>query len=201
MEELLEKIKKLDIDEDKNYIYYDELENKSGKRYEHIINNNIDISDFSSHSPSCSKLYDVLINLNISNKDSILDIGSGKGYALFIFSLFDFNEICGVEINKTDNDICKKNLEKLDLNKKIKIINDDILNFKKFNSYNYFYFYNPFGEEIFRKIINILSKIKNITIIYKNVHKNDILILSENNLHVYDMVEGDGRDYYIFRNF
>ena len=94
-----------------NYIYYNEIENKKGSRYDMIIQNKLDINHFSTHSPSCLKVFDLFTQLKITKKDSILDIGSGKGFALIIASLFDFNNIKGIEISTKDYNICKKNLE------------------------------------------------------------------------------------------
>ena len=201
MEDLIQRINKLNIDvsENKDYIYYSEIANKKGDRYNYILNNNIDINNFSSHSPSCSNLYNVLETLEINDNDSILDIGSGKGYALFIFTLFNFKKIGGVEINKIDYDICQENINKLELNNKISIINSDILEFNNFSDYNYFYFYNPFNEEIFNKIIEIISKLNNSPIIiYKNIHEKDIKILEKNNFNLSKIIKGEERDYYIY---
>ena len=201
MEELMQKINKLNINvsENKDYIYYNEIANKEGIRYNYIVNNNIDINNFSSHSPSCSNLYNVLETLGINENDSILDIGSGKGFALFIFTLFNFKKIGGVEINKIDYDICQENINKLELNNKISIINSDILEFNNFSDYNYFYFYNPFNEEIFNKIIQIISKLNNSPIIiYKNIHEKDIKILEKNNFKLNKIIKGKERNYFIY---
>ena len=78
---------------DEKYIYFEEKENKKGKRYEYLLENKIDISQYSNHSPSCSKLYDLLEKMQISENDRIIDVGSGKGYALAIMNLFKFSKI------------------------------------------------------------------------------------------------------------
>jgi len=190
----------ININENKNYIYYNEIINKNGDRYNYLLNNNISLDNFSSHSPSCLNLYNVFDSLNITDNDSILDIGSGKGFALFIFTLFKFKKIGGVEINKIDYDICKENINKLGLTDKISIINSDILEFNNFDDYNYFYFFNPFNEEIFSKIIETISNLGNSsTIIYKNIHEKDIEILERHHFFLYKIIKGEERDYYVYK--
>jgi 16S rRNA G966 N2-methylase RsmD len=201
MDLLLKNIQNLNINinENKNYIYYNEIINKNGERYNYLINNNISLDNFSSHSPSCLNLYNVFDCLNITENDSILDIGSGKGFALFIFTLFKFKKIGGIEINKIDYDICQENINKLELNNRISIINSDILEFNNFSDYNYFYFYNPFNEEIFNKIVETISNLNNSpTIIYKNIHEQDIAILEKNNFNLSKIIKGEERDYHIY---
>jgi predicted RNA methylase len=192
----------IDFDQkiDKKYIFFNEFSNKKGSRYDSIINNNLNINDYSTHSPSCVKLYDVLLNENITNNDSIIDIGSGKGFALSIFSLFNFKKITGIEISQQDHLICEKNMTKLNIYNKVNIINDNILNFKDYNDYNYFYFYNPFGVELFENIINnIINCNKNITIIYKNIHEEELCILNKYKFTLYKKYPGLDREYYIFK--
>lgn len=203
MENIKEIINDIRLDfgfDEKNYIFYNELITKKGKRYDYINKNNIDITLYSSHSPSCETLFEVLNQMNISETDSILDIGSGKGFALVIFSLFNFKNITGVEINKKDYDICLNNLNILKLEKKINLINDDIFKFDEINQYNYFYFYNPFDCQVFDKIISkIISFCKdNIKIIYKNIHSEEEVILKKYNFVIIKKISGKDRDYYVY---
>lgn len=201
MEVLIKKIceKKIDFSTDKNYIYFNELNEKNGERYNHIITNNLNLNNYSSHSPSCNSLYNVLEKLNIDKTCSILDIGSGRGFALLIFSLFNFNKISGVEICEDDYNICLENLNKLNLKDKIDIFNDNILSFKFFSKYNYFYFYNPFNSEIFEIVVKQLPEKS--TVIYKNIHDLDIEVLKKFNFVLFCTISGEERDYLIFKNF
>lgn len=182
------------------YIYYQELSSKNGKRYEYIMNSNDDINAYSSHSPSCSTLYEVISQLNITEKDSIIDIGSGKGFAMVIFSLFNFSNITGIEINSVDYEVCLKNILELQLEKKLNTINDDCLNFNEFNKYNYFYFYNPFNSEVFDKLINKIVNCCNhkIRLIYKNIHDDEKEILRKNNFVLIKEIVGKDRSYKIY---
>lgn len=49
----------------------------------------------------------------ITNNDSIIDIGCGKGKMLTFFYKYNFKRICGLEYVKESVDIAKKNLKRL----------------------------------------------------------------------------------------
>ena len=183
-----------------NYIFYDELVSKKGQKYEYIQKNNIDINTYSSHSPSCCSIYEVIKGLDIKNTDSILDIGSGKGFALVIFSLFDFKTITGVEINENDYLISLNNLEKLNIHQRVNVKNQDIIHFPNLDEYNHFYFYNPFGSSMFNEIITkIVFYCKSgFKIIYKNIHCEEETILLKHNIFLSKKICGNDRDYYIY---
>lgn len=189
-------IKKLDFNDNKKYIYYEELTHGVGNRYNEIIINNENINDYSYHSPSCYKLYDVLSKLKITDSDSIVDIGSGKGFALTLMNLFPFDKICGIEISTRCHDICKNNLKLLNIDR-INLLNIDIMNFNEYNSYNYFYFYNPFSSEIFEKVVTNISKLHS-KIIYKNIHKDEIEILQKHGWKFLNEFSGFERNYQMY---
>jgi len=187
----------LNFGDDKGiYIYFDELENKKGNRYNYIIEH--DIKDYSYHSPSCFKLYNLLSSLNITTKDKIIDIGSGRGFALCIFKLFNFSKISGIETSLNDINICKNNLNILNI-KDVDILNINALNFNNHKDYNFFYFYNPFDNIIFEKFISNINH--DATIIYKNIHELDMRVLKQYNFILFKIFKGEGRDYYIYKNY
>ena len=186
----------LDFDDNNTkYIFYEEYINKKGKKYDYYKLNNI--NNISFYSPSCNKLYDLLKKIQTKNK-KIIDIGCGKGYALYIFSLFDFEKISGIEIDEKLVLICKKNF--LLLNKKnISIIHDNILNLENINNYDIYYFYNPFNSNIFEKIIKKIKYDREIIIIYKNIHIEEKLILSKYKFNNIMEFKGNLRNYYIYK--
>jgi len=188
---------KLNFNDNKKYIFLNEFKNKNGNRYNDIINNNKNINDYSTHSPSCFELYNVLNNLNINNNNSIIDIGSGKGFALTIFNLFPFKNITGIELSKKDIDICNNNLELLNI-KNINVIYQDALEFEYYNNYSYLYFYNPFSYDIFEKIIQKIDNI-NIKIIYNNIHEEEKNVLNKYNYILVKEEKGILRNYYIYQ--
>jgi hypothetical protein len=189
---------KLNFSENKKYIYYNELLNKEGLRYDKIkFDKKDNIDNYSSHSPSCTLLYNVLTKLNISNNDSIIDIGSGKGFALTIMNLFPFKKILGVEITSNDFNISNKNFEILNITN-IQTQNIDINNFNDYSNFNYYYFYNPFSEIIFENIIKNINS--NSYVIYKNIHEAEKTILSKYNFKLFFDEKGFERNYYIYKN-
>jgi hypothetical protein len=187
------------LDEKKKYIFYNELEEKNGQKYNEIIKNNMDINEYSSHSPSCTHLYTMLKTLNIKNTDKILDIGSGLGFALVIFNLFPFLKIDGVEISVKYAEISQKNLNLLSINN-IHIFNIDALKFNNYNDYSYLYFYNPFGKDIFEEIIKRIEN-KDTKIIYMNIHDDEIYILEKYNFRLIKKINGNDRDYFIYDRY
>jgi 16S rRNA G527 N7-methylase RsmG len=183
-------------DTNKKYIFYNEILEKNGKKYNSIIEKKEDLNNYSTHSPSCSKLYNVLDKLNIDNSDSIIDIGSGRGFALSIMNLFPFKKIAGVEISKKDFDICMDNLKALDINN-VKVKNININDFNDYNSFNYFYFFQPFKGEFFEGVIKNITK-KGSIVIYKNLHDFEKSILKKYKFEFVLEEKGNERNYYVF---
>lgn len=179
----LETCENLDFFSNKKYIFYNELENKIGNRYNEAKNN---ITIYDTYSCSPDTIENILNSLNINNTDSILDIGSGRGFFMILCYMFPFKKIGGIEISKRDSDISLNNFNLLNINMdRINIINDDVLNFNNYDEYNYFYFYNPFGAEIFEKILLKISKIKNANILYLNIHNEEKNIIEKYNFKLH----------------
>ena len=122
----------------------------------------------------------ILKDMKINSNDSILDIGCGKGAALYKFSKY-FKNIYGVEFNKDIYNICCENMDKLNIH--ANIVNDDIDNYIIPDNVNYIFMFNPFSGETMK---NTISKIKSGTIlIYHNplcenmLYKNNFVELKE----------------------
>ena len=183
--------------EESKYIYYDDYINKSGNRYNEIIDNNL---KFDTHSTSCGILDEVLKKLNelysINKNDSILDVGCGEGYCFKYFNNYNFGKIHGIEVCKKTFDKCINNLKlNYSNNKKFEVLNLSAQEFKNFDNYNYFYFYNPFNTEIFENFIkNIINK--NSIIIYYNIHKKEKETLQKYNFKFIFNILGITNRYY-----
>ena len=116
----------------------------------------------------------------ITNNDSIIDIGCGKGKMLYFFSKFPFKNINGLEYENNIAEIARYNLKKLNINNSRIFISDAKI-FNDYDEYNYFYMFNPFGGDIFsscaRNIKQSVSrKPRKIRLIYHNPVYHDILI-------------------------
>jgi SAM-dependent methyltransferase len=106
-----------------------------------------------------SYLKRALKKLKITEHDSIVDIGCGKGDALRLFCQFEFNKITGIEYSQNLAKIANSNFSKKKFVKKnIEIVNIDAQVFEEYSSYNMFYLYNPFDDVILN---NVLEKIIN----------------------------------------
>jgi|688.fasta_scaffold355716_2 SAM-dependent methyltransferase len=124
-------------------------------------------------SPSGGRhLYRLLKDLNITNRDKILDIGCGKGSAIKTMLKFNFSKIIGIEISKYLCCVAKKNFLNVET-KRLKIININAEKYLGYGKVNYYYLYNPFPKSVMKKVIaNILSQnftnTKILNIIYNN---------------------------------
>jgi len=132
-------------------------------------------------SPSGNKyLTHLLDDLNITEKDSILDIGSGKGSAMQTMLKFPFFKVDGVELSNYLSVVATQNFKKLGIERS-HVFNCDATSFKNYGNYNIFYLYNPFPSEIMFKVIKNISRSvkdtkKEIRLIYNNPVCHDVIV-------------------------
>lgn len=150
--------------------------------------------DFGGYIPDCAKLGtdssycngyessypmpEILEYLNIKEGDKLLDVGSGKGYAIYVFSQFPFSALHGVELSESLADISRKNFSKLFPNDgRFKVFTENALTFSRLDDYNYIYLYNPFPREVIGQFVENLKQSvlrrggEKITVIYQNPQK------------------------------
>lgn len=118
-----------------------------------------------------------LNSCNIRTSDRIIDIGCGKGGMLCEFSTFEFGKISGLEFSEELCFIAKSNLKKLGIT--ANIICEDALIYNNYDEYNFFYMYNPFGEEIMQNVVRYIKESiertpRKIHIIYTNPSYGDL---------------------------
>jgi SAM-dependent methyltransferase len=132
-------------------------------------------------SPSWNKyLVRLLKDLHISNQDTVLDIGCGKGSAMLAMLKFPFARVDGIELSKEISEIAIRNLTKLK-KQRWQVINGDAITYKDYNAYSMLYLYNPFPEEIMRQVVaNIHSSIsgreQEMLIIYNNPVCHEVIV-------------------------
>lgn len=115
--------------------------------------------------------------LHISEKQSLLDVGCGKGFAMHLFSKFPFYRIDGIETNHELAIIAKKNLEKLHPgDSRFSIYELDARDFLNYAEYDVLYLFNPFDEIIISDICKKMGKKYPSRIIYQMPHYIDIFI-------------------------
>lgn len=122
----------------------------------------------------------VLKNFEIKPTDSIIDIGCGKGQVLLKFEKYGFGNVAGIELTKKLFVIATKNMEKLKKGN-ILIFNTNAVEFQDYGRYNYFYFYNPFMEDIMKLVMakienSLLEYPRKIVVIYKNPVCHKVII-------------------------
>jgi len=84
----------------------------------------------------------------------VLDIGCGKGYALYKISRMGFTRVDGVEFERKLADTARRNFEKLGIDKKIQVFNMDVRDFDGYDHYDVIYMFHPFKESIMRVVAN-----------------------------------------------
>ncbi len=91
--------------------------------------------------------------------DAIFDYGCGKGGAMISFLDYGFQRVGGVEYETKIYNILMDNMSKLQLAGELECINKDAAEVnKELDHYNWFYFFQPFDETIFRKCIDAICK-------------------------------------------
>lgn len=113
------------------------------------------------HSYSIKK---IAKKLKIKYGSSLLDVGCGKGWALYNFRKY-FNHLYGIEMDEELISICMKNLIKFGV--PAILINETVEECDINENINYIFMFNPFCGDIMDKFIKKFSK-KNVCIIYHN---------------------------------
>lgn len=100
------------------------------------------------YQPSTGQLAKVLKKLSISEADSILDIGCGKGKAMYLMSRFPFHKIRGYDLSEELVHIANQNFELLGAGQ-CKACQADALEYVDYDDFNYFYMFNAFPQSVF----------------------------------------------------
>lgn len=116
---------------------------------------------------------DVLDKLDIVSSDNIVDLGCGKGYAMYLLSKYNFGKIDGVEKDIRLFNIAQNNINTLFPNSSLMhVYNQDVNEWNGFDNYNYYYLCNPFGKDtsclVAQKIKESADRTKQqVTVIYQ----------------------------------
>jgi SAM-dependent methyltransferase len=141
----------------------------------------LDSREASPHQSSGAELDFILRGLTISPKDSIIDLGSGKGWALFLMSNYPFRRIVGVEISHDLTAIAKRNIRRLGRSGRIELVCSNAKDFSNLDDFNYIYLFNPFPGPVLLDVVeNVRSSLQNnprdLTIIYSNPKCEDVVL-------------------------
>lgn len=133
---------------------------------------NADIKEFLPYQKSIEyAFWDVFDNFVFHEGDRIFDYGCGKGSALILFEHIGVRW-GGIEYDETLYDCCCRNLAALGLSSET-VVRGDAGAFEDIDAYNYFYCYNAFQGETFRRAVHQMEaswqrRPRKITFIYSN---------------------------------
>lgn len=121
----------------------------------------------------------ILANFAISAADAIVDFGCGKGGVLISLSKYPFSRITGVEISPDLADIARDNIRKLRISN-VDIRCCDAADFKQLDTYNYFYFFDPFPSVVMAGVLgnieqSLTRQPRKVTLIYLNPFCHDLI--------------------------
>lgn len=103
---------------------------------------------------------EIMRHLDITSKDSFIDIGCGKGGCLLYAIEHGFGRVAGIEVEKSLYDMAVNNFKRLKLSERVEIFNEDAAAFRGYGRYNVFYFFNPFDADIYKRVVdNIINQI------------------------------------------
>ena len=122
------------------------------------------------------------------HNSQFLDLGCGKGKALFIYALDNLGRqrypAVGIEYDPNLTLIAKSNVEKLKLHKgQVQIVEDSATNLKAYiqSETAVIYFYNSFQGKTLQTVLQLLSDIPHI-LIYVDPVEKDVLTVFEYNI-------------------
>lgn len=95
----------------------------------------------------------------IRDKDRpILDIGCGKGYALYCLNNLGFTNLTGLEYTAYLSHVARKNMEKLGLENTINIIKGDAAEFTDYDKYEVIYMFHPFDHNVMENVVKEIMR-------------------------------------------
>jgi hypothetical protein len=120
-------------------------------------------------------------------KFTFIDFGCGKGKALLLASRLPFKTIVGIELWSELYDAAKKNLSSYSGKRKCKNFQLHYMDAKEFripDEPSIFFFFDPFREEVMRKVLyniqaSLVAAPRDIYVIYCEPERPDILDQSE----------------------
>ena len=148
-----------------NEQYYEKLLNIKTSGEQKIFNESI---HYNRYEPTAYSALEVLSkNYTLTETDSIVDFGCGKGRLNFYINHFFHSTVTGIEMNSFFYKEALENKKAYFKKHKKKIDNINFLNCfaEEYNinpSDNKFYFFNPFSIQIFTKVVkNIIISVEN----------------------------------------
>ena len=122
--------------------------NTEFKKYIHVSKLGVDSRLYNSYEACPDAIKPIVNSLEIYPTDSVVDIGCGKGYAMYVMAQKPFSRIDGIEICPYLAEIASHNLSAIfgKGDRRFHIYTEDAALFDRWDNYTYAFMYNPFKE-------------------------------------------------------
>lgn len=115
----------------------------------------------------------LLRSYGVTEDDSILDLGCGKGHAMRSMLKLPFARVDGLELAPALVAIARSNFTRLNAHS-TRIFEGDARTFDHYEDYNFVYLYNPFPTEVMDPVVerleaSLVERPRTLTVIYANV--------------------------------
>lgn len=156
-----------------------------GENHGRVLQNELGVSAkiANDYSATPRTIIKVLKDYNIGPNDSIIDIGCGRGLAMYYMLKFPFHRVDGIDISDKLIASAKKNVAILINNAKVNFYEMDAGEYTRYCDYNYFYIYNSLPKKVMEKFVlrveeSIKIKQRKITIFYLMPEYPEVLLNS-----------------------
>ncbi len=123
----------------------------------------------------------LLKSLRVFEDDCLLDVGCGKGYAMYCFAALPFSRIDGLEYSHRLAKTARSNLAKLfPGSDRFRVYEGDAALWSDYDRYTYVYLYNPFKAHVVEKVCCELAESlkrapRRLTVVYQAPFHWDVL--------------------------
>ena len=129
-------------------------------------------------------LHRILPEDEVAPDDVFVDFGSGKGAVLLQAARYPFKRVVGVEIEPAHGEVAAANLARADARRRtgeVELVTADVERFPAPDDLTIAYFYNPFGGEAFRRVVERLvesarRRPRRIRVIYRYPKHEGVLL-------------------------
>jgi cyclopropane fatty-acyl-phospholipid synthase-like methyltransferase len=127
-------------------------------------------------------LADILKGMEIPRASRVVDLGCGKGSALWTLAWFPFEHVAGVELSVPLARIAEENIKKLGL-KNVSVHVSDAADYRDFDQFTHIYMFNPFPCAVMAKVLNnlkasLIRRPRQLTIVYSFPTCHDTIMQS-----------------------
>ena len=119
----------------------------------------------------------LLSRLDLSRDRAFVDFGCGKGRAVLLAMEYGFRKVTGIEFSASLSETARRNVEifgaRINAESIVEIVHGDVIDYTIADDETVFYFFNPFDEVIFGKVLSniqasLASAPREISLIYYN---------------------------------